>query len=500
MNVTLQLESKLHEAGETSHSSSNSFESVKAWLEHSDTRTNSLKRKRSLTLDTPIPTSPPTPLTPNKLDEWTEIMNGHEEDFGLVYPDLATFTISLTFSQCYGSLDGSDDPPTDETNITKPPIIKIAKDSNSVKIAMEAHGILQNKAVDLDRYPEFKQKMKDILSQNRSSAMKKREVQEFQKTLAQVERLNEDTILQNLVPLIIRRKYTSDEDLEGQELESYIAKFVEPETGEERMALRKDLLLTQSLWSDDGLLVTMKSEFFRTFLPNQFEELGFEAALASALAKQHGMKNPRPDYCYGLTPDTFVIPRGVMLAQDIRELLQVANGVYHAFLLIEGKADRGELAHAQNQAARGGATLVKASRTLLEKLGEPDVRGVDDRTMIFSVAMNQTVLEIWLHWADVVTAGETKETIVNYHSNRLATRALGEDDQLMDTRRMLHNILNWGCNTRKADLLKLHERLHAHQERETQKQLQEEKARKQDPSNKKRKKGDGAAGSSSSRA
>ena len=109
------------------------------------------------------------------------------------------------------------------------------------------------------------------------------------------------------------------------------------------------------------------------------------------------MKNPRPDYCYSLTPDTFPVPRGVILAQDIRELLQVANGVYHAFLLIEGKADRGELTHTQNQAARGGATVIKASRTLLEKVGEPDVTGVDERTVVFSAAMNQSVLEIWLH-------------------------------------------------------------------------------------------------------
>ena len=364
---------------------------------------------------------------------------------------------------------------------------------------MEAHGILQNKATDLDKYPEFKQKMKDILSQDRLSVMKKKDVQEFQNTLAQVERLNEDTILQNLVPLIIRRKYTVEKDIESEELGRYNARFANAKTDAERMALRKEFRLTHSLWNDDGLLVTMNSEFLRTFLPNQFEELGFEAALATALAKQHGMKNPKPDYCYGLTPDTFPIPRGVMLAQDIRELLQVANGVYHAFLLIEGKADRGELAHAQNQAARGGATLIKASRTLLKKLGESDITGVDDRTVIFSTAMNQTVLEIWLHWAEVIAVEETKETIVNYHSNKLATRALAEDDQLIDTRRMLHNILNWGCNTRKADLLKLHGLLHVHQEQAVKKHLQEEKARKQDASNKKRKTGDSTPRSSTSR-
>ena len=395
-------------------------------------------------------------------------------------------------------MDGSNDPPTDETDSIKPPPLKIPKDSNSVKLAMEAHGILQNKAA-LDRYPDFKQKMKDILAQDRLSAMKKKEVHEFQKTLSQVERLNEDTIMQNLVPLIIRRKYTSERDLQGEELEIYNARLAAAKTDEERMALRTEFLFTHGLWSDDGLLVTMNSEFLRTFLPNQFEELGFEAALATAMAKQHGMKNPRPDYCYGLTPDTFPIPRGVMIAQDIRELLQVANGVYHAFLLIEGKADRGELAHAENQAARGGATLVKASRTLLEKSGEPDVIGVDERTVIFSAAMNQTVVEIWLHWADVIAPEGIEETVVNYHSNKLVTRALGEDDQLFDTRRLLHNVLNWGCNTRKAALLKLHERLYAHQQQETQKQLQEEKARKQEPSNKKRKKSDGGPGSSTSK-
>ena len=365
---------------------------------------------------------------------------------------------------------------------------------------MEEHGILQNQIAALDKYPEFKQKMRDILLQHRLSAMKKKEVREFQNTLAQVERLNEDTVLQNLVPLVIRRKYTLEknlEELEGEELENYYTRLANVKTDTERMALRKQFLYTHNLWSDDGLLVTMNAEFLRTFLPNQYEELGFEVALATALAKENGMKNSKPDYCYGLTPETFPTPRGVILAQEIRELLRVANGVYHAFFLIEGKADRGELAHAHNQAARGGATLVKASRSLFERLGEPDVSGVDERTVVFSAAMNNTVLEIWLHWADVIVSGGTKE--VNYHSNKLVTRALGEEDQLVELRRMLHNILNWGCNTRKADLLNLHERLYAFQQQETQKQLQEAKARNQDPGNKKRKKGGSAPGSTGSR-
>ena len=364
---------------------------------------------------------------------------------------------------------------------------------------MEEHGILQQKAGALDRYPDFKEEMKDMVLKDRRSAMKEKEVREFQNTLAQVERLNEDTILQNLVPLIIRRKYMSEKDLEGEELKALNTKLADAKTDEERMELRKKYLFTNKLWSDDGLLVTMDSEFLRTYLPNKFNDLGFEAALATVLAKQHGMKNPKPDYCYGLTPDTFPIPLDVVLTAETRELIQVANGVYQAFLLIEGKADRGELAHAQNQAARGGATLVKASRRLYEKSGDPGVTGADTRTAIFSVAMNQIVIEIWLHWAEVTTAKIGKENIVVYHSHKLFTRALAEADQLVETRRMLHNILNWGCNTRKSGLLKLHERLCAVEGRELKK-LQEENARKQDPSNKKRRKSEGRGGSAASKA
>ena len=90
--------------------------------------------------------------------------------------------------------------------------------------------------------------------------------------------------MQNLVPLIMRRKYIAEKDLEGEEFESYNGKLATAESDEERIALRKEFLLTHALWSDDSLLVTMNSEFLRTFLPNQFEELGFEAALATALA------------------------------------------------------------------------------------------------------------------------------------------------------------------------------------------------------------------------
>ena len=65
--------------------------------------------------------------------------------------------------------------------------------------------------------------------------------------------------MQNLVPLVIRLKHTSEKDLEGEKLGSYRAKLANAQTDEEYMALGKDFLLTHALWSDDRLQVNMNA-------------------------------------------------------------------------------------------------------------------------------------------------------------------------------------------------------------------------------------------------
>ena len=115
-------------------------------------------------------------------------MDGQFKESSSVGPDKETFEVLLTSKQGHAGLDENDEPPTDGIHSTKLPTFKTPKHSNSVQLVTQAYGILQNKATDLDKHHEFHKNMKDILAQDRLSAMKNK-VQESYKTLAQVEQL-----------------------------------------------------------------------------------------------------------------------------------------------------------------------------------------------------------------------------------------------------------------------------------------------------------------------
>ena len=67
---------------------------------------------------------------------------------------------------------------------------------------------------------------------------------------------------------------------------------------------------------------------------------------------------------YGLKSEKHSIAVGTEVPPCILNLLEIVTKVRHAFLIIEGKSHAGSAAVAENQARRGGATLVKAARKL----------------------------------------------------------------------------------------------------------------------------------------
>ncbi|KAL9131273.1 MAG: hypothetical protein Q9217_000761 [Psora testacea] len=465
------------------HSATYSYVSIEAWLEQTKAETSAaispfevLNRKRSPSL--PLGTEPiASSLTKAKLRNWTRKMTGRKKA-AAQKPSTGSIPTGDELTYETTSDPSTTQPKTGETPISKSSSAKSLGNARRVGKAMQKHGLWQDDKAALSKYPTFERNIRNILGNRRHSHMKETQTEEFQAILQNVHGHNEDTVLQNLVPLIIKRKYTAVKDIQGEELEHYTKKVESAQSDAARKALEKESLYTHRMWSKDGLVVTMKAEFCTTLLPNHYMELGFEAKLVKLLAKDQGMTNPKPDYCYGLSTNSFPIPRGVILNMELDDILEIAPGMLHPFLIIEGKADRGEISEAQNQACRGGATLVNAGRILLDRIGVADVDGPDERTIVFSATMNPTVLEIWIHWAEV-----TKTEGVKFHMNKLVGRLLDDAGQLVDLRRKLHNILAWGCNTRRKDLEDLHEKLYDYQRQETRRQLHEANGAK----NKKRK-------------
>lgn len=134
--------------------------------------------------------------------------------------------------------------------------------------------------------------------------------------------------------------------------------------------------------------------------------------------------------------------------------LEVLKDVYHAFLILEGKSNEGSPQEAINQACRAGAALVRAARLLREALGEADFQGADHRTFVFSATMSPGLMEIWAHWAEV--SGET----TTFH------KAIDDEQHFGHLRRILHNILDWGCGARLDEQEPVHQAIVAYEQRQ----------------------------------
>ncbi|KAL8847194.1 MAG: hypothetical protein Q9221_007756 [Calogaya cf. arnoldii] len=88
-------------------------------------------------------------------------------------------------------------------------------------------------------------------------------------------------------------------------------------------------------------------------------------------------------------------------SQRMRALIGVVPYITHPVLFIEGKSNRGNVVGTENQALRGGSTLVRA-RSLLNGYasGWKVAPGADHDSFVFSMTID-TMATIWLHWREV---------------------------------------------------------------------------------------------------
>ena len=274
----------------------------------------------------------------------------------------------------------------------------MGKGALSIGQMMEEHWIYQDQEA-YQKYPQFKKTVQDIVHAKRDSIMSTEELEEFFEQRRYLKRLNEDTYLHNLLPLIISRKYVKkeakptdgDRVIEEADLQRFetAAENSEPN----KTKARKDYIFTSRRWIQDGILVKMNANLLPAAIPNRFGGEGYLPQIAAALAKEQGLTEARPDYLYAIKPDAYR-DESVTLSPHLQALLGVAPGVQHPFFIVEGKSEQGSVADAQNQARRGGASLVHTTRSLLAYIGESDVEGLDTRTFIFSATMSPNIMEI----------------------------------------------------------------------------------------------------------
>ena len=313
---------------------------------------------------------------------------------------------------------------------------------------MDSHGMAFKDDDAYTKYPNFVDKINNIVNPERLSAMKQASARKFQLYLRTFERMNEATFLRIIFPLLMKDGY-------------HVVAERRDLTDMDKELFRDDKMLYRDFIIDEGCIITFDDEFQRTLIPSIYSEPKFESALAKALQKVDGMKNPKPDYVYGISLSKIPQDRYAPRPQNITALLQIAPRMAHPFLIIEGKADSGSSVEAEDQARRGGATLVNAARQLRATVEDlPDIPGPDEQSFVFSITMSPKLLEVWVHWYEGPSATQT------FHMNKVSSFLLeGDCKHLGAIRQKLHNIIEWGALNRFNELAPLRASINAYSRR-----------------------------------
>ena len=371
--------------------------------------------------------------------------------------------------------------------------IKIPKNAAWVKGRLRTYRCYQNEEGALDRYPAFRKRILDIVDGKRESIMSVGSAKKFRSKLSETADDNEDTFLLHVLPTIIKESRTiksrvpdkalgspdvvealeqlqSDAEAgdkddwkesldcemqdkgnhEHEQHDDEQSRASEPETGQ---ACVEDFELVVKEFAQSGVTVKVNRELRKDFLLQQPNKPDTE--LHKAMAKVNGMENAKPDRVFGIKIDKYPIPDDVDISVLINILLEIVPLLHWPFFIIEGKSDAGSMIEATNQACRGGATIINASQCLLREIGErriPDF-GPDEHTFIFSATVSPNLMEIWVHWAEY--RGE-QHTV--FHMHKLRAHAL-DDDNPGKLRKIIHNILDWGCGQRFEGIKEIYDKI-----------------------------------------
>ena len=364
--------------------------------------------------------------------------------------------------------------------------VKYTETPSRLNLRMSLRGLMLNDEA-FEEASEFKNMVMGIVGAERGSAMKTSSVKRFRASVEQYEWSNEATFLHHIIPILHGFGYHVKVD------------------SEQDKCVEKGKLEWRDFLVDEGVVYQLDKDFARTLLPGKFDEdSSLTNELTRHLAKETGMINPRPDMVYGLKSEKHSIAVGTEVPPHILELLEIVPDVRHAFLIIEGKSHAGSSAIAENQARRGGATLVKAARKLrailqegststsndetpdLEEFEAPGSLGSPGRSVaqlkqkravepdlnsfVFSVTISPLHFTVWVHWYD--------EGNQLYHMNLVDSFAVKGARGPNPIRWAMHNIVQWGAGDRADQNSQLIRDIEAYSKAYSQQRAAEEQAAK----------------------
>ncbi|KAL8933513.1 MAG: hypothetical protein Q9216_006330 [Gyalolechia sp. 2 TL-2023] len=359
---------------------------------------------------------------------------------------------------------------TPTTESTAQPPTSSSKPSLSqadIRGYMEQHRMFMRKRLlDKPEMAGFRDLVLRVVDTERPSGRKPNSERKWQMRTENLDIQNEATMLDYILPLLIKdgRKVPVEDPFAHYDpfTQHESSAHQEPFTHQESSAHSESSTHTTSsviddVWEDfedSGLAWNVDREFARTYLPNSYANIGYEEKIATALAKQRGVKNPKPDRTYGLKPNHLPPPKNqpALLRDETKTLLNAIPGLSHVFFLLEVVSSNGSTAKAMNQACRGGTVAVFIQRLLLASTGQRCMdAGPDFQTYVYTATIDDSAMSFYVNFAlvrDLASGGKD----VSFHMEHIYTYALQSKDAVLYLRRVCHNILDWGVRSRRPML------------------------------------------------
>lgn len=309
--------------------------------------------------------------------------------------------------------------------------LKLSNTAYNIRNTLAQNGMFISCDVLKTKYMSFQKEVEALLNGARASAMKAESVKHVDEWLEKNDTRPEDDIMWQLLPMIVPEKSSASEAEAG--------------------------VYSVRWFSEDGSIVSRNQQFQNDLLP--FRQTDAEKkALTKSLMKDlfPGMTNAKPDFTYGVREKQHPDIQSEHYTPHTRALMGVAPYLMHPFLIVEGKSCNGSHIDAENQAIRGGATLVNARRMLNAKAKMSDALGPDKNSFIFTVTMDTNFARIWINWCEIqlMKGADGKEKLYEtFHMNALDSFQLrGNRNNLADMRKVMHNVIDWGLWARMEEI------------------------------------------------
>ena len=363
---------------------------------------------------------------------------------------------------------------------------------------------MQNDEDAFNRYPTLKRLVDDIVKTDRpASTVKERSAKKYQHHLKTYGTSNEDTFLEAVMPLVFKESFTVSAAEKPGALTPPASLPNNSRDDPEEATMETMEEDAEQEWWQHGQKFAVNYLFAHDMTPNTYRDSGFPELLARQLAKEKGMTKPKPDRVWGIDRTYRPVPNGVYLTEATERALEIVPSLHSPYLLLEGKSNRGSSATAEDQARRGGATLVNCALQLQllarqaphsaspARHDYPDAQRVDDQVadnqrvdnqdglesagsgeavqegpdlnaIVFSATLNPKMIEFWVHWAERLPDKTTR-----FHMNYVAGKLLRDADAQLVIRTWSQNIHTWGCFTRREYLDQLHRDLYQAEQNRT---------------------------------